>query len=69
MHGGGLNRRHEPIIIGGQERERMCVRIYNFDPSLAPAGKTVMKVYFVSDLEYWKKLKQAPERYDLQEGQ
>jgi phytoene dehydrogenase-like protein len=54
----------KPVTIGGQEHERMCVRVYNFDPTLAPAGKTVLKVYFASDYEYWKKVKQDPERYE-----
>jgi phytoene dehydrogenase-like protein len=53
----------EPITIGGQERKRLSVQIYNFDPTLAPAGKTFVRVMFASDYEYWKKLKQDPERY------
>jgi phytoene dehydrogenase-like protein len=53
----------EPITIGGQERKRLSVQIYNFDPTLAPAGKTFVRVMFASDYDYWKKLKQEPERY------
>ncbi len=53
----------EPVTIGGKERKRLGVYVYNFDPSLAPVGKTVLKVMFNSDYEYWKKLKQDPERY------
>ena len=56
----------EPIPIGGQERSRMCVQIYNFDPSLAPAGKTVVKVYYASDYEYWKKLIRDSARYEAE---
>ncbi len=59
----------EPITIGGQERKRLGVRMYNFDPSLAPAGKTVVKVMFASDYEYWKELKQDPERYKAEKEQ
>lgn len=59
----------EPITIGGQERKRLNVQMYNFDPSLAPAGKTVMRVYFATDYEYWKKLKQDPERYEAEKEQ
>jgi len=29
----------EPVTIAGQELTRLLVHIYNFDPSLAPAGK------------------------------
>ena len=54
---------NEPVKIGEQERERMCVQIYNFDPTLAPAGKTFMRVYFATDYEYWKELGQDPVRY------
>jgi phytoene dehydrogenase-like protein len=52
-----------PIIVGGRERDRMTVQWYNFDPTLAPAGKTVVKAMFTTNYEYWKKLKQDPERY------
>ena len=54
---------NEPVKIGEQERERMCVQIYNFDPTLAPGGKTFMRVYFATDYEYWKELGQDPVRY------
>ena len=53
----------EPVNIGGQEWKRLPVHIYNFDPSLAPEGKTLLTVMLDSDYEYWKKLKQDPEHY------
>jgi len=53
----------EPVTIAGQERKRLGILVYNFDPSLAPAGKTVWKIVLNSDYEYWKKLRQEPERY------
>ncbi len=53
----------EPITVGGKERNRMTVQLYNFDPTLAPEGKTVVKAMFTTDYGYWKKLKQDPERY------
>ena len=53
----------EPIMIGGKERKRMSVQAYNFDPTLAPAEKTFVRVMFASDYEYWKKLKQDPDQY------
>jgi phytoene dehydrogenase-like protein len=55
-----------PITIGEKERNRLNVQIYNFDPSLAPAGKTVMRIYFASDYEYWKELMWDPERYEAE---
>jgi phytoene dehydrogenase-like protein len=59
----------EPVAIGGQERKRLGFQVLNFDPSLAPPGKTVVKVMFTSDYEYWKKLKQDPERYKAEKEQ
>ncbi len=60
---------NEPIAISGQKHDRMCVRIYNFDPSLAPKGKTVLKVYFASEYDYWKQVHQDPERYEAEKEQ
>jgi phytoene dehydrogenase-like protein len=53
----------EPVTIGGQQRKHIGVEIHNFDPTLAPLGKTVVKVMLTSDCAYWKDLQQAPERY------
>ncbi|MFX0036918.1 MAG: phytoene desaturase family protein [Candidatus Hermodarchaeota archaeon] len=54
---------NEPITIGGQERNRLSFQIYNFDPTLAPAGKSFIRVHFASDYDYWKKLRIDSERY------
>ena len=59
----------EPVTIAGQELKRLQVNIRNFDPSLAPAGKTLLTLMIDSDYEYWKKLKQDPERYKAEKEQ
>jgi len=59
----------EPVTIAGQEVRRLPVHIYNFDPSLAPAGKTALRVKLDSDYEYWKKLRDDPERYKAEKEQ
>jgi len=59
----------EPVTIGEKERKRLGVHIYNFDLSLAPEGKTVLKVMLDSDYEYWKKSRQDPERYKAEKEQ
>ncbi len=53
----------EPVTIGGREHKYIPVEIYNFDPTLAPPGKTVIKVMLTSDYAYWKNLKQDAGRY------
>jgi len=52
-----------PITIAGKENDRMGVLNYGYDPSLAPEGKTVIKVQFETDYDFWEKLYQDPERY------
>lgn len=53
----------KPVTIAGKEESRMTVLIYNFDPSLAPEGKTTLIVSYTTDYDYWEKLKQNPGNY------
>jgi phytoene dehydrogenase-like protein len=59
----------EPIAIAGKEQRQLGVHIYNFDPTLAPPGKTVLKVMFPADYAYWKKLQENPDRYQAEKEQ
>jgi len=58
-----------PVTITGKEQKYLGVQIYNFDPTLAPEGKTVLKVQFNTDYDYWEKLSQEPERYKAEKEQ
>jgi len=54
----------EPVTIAGNELNRLRVNaIYNFDPTLAPPGKTLIKAWFPADYSYWESLQQNPDRY------
>ncbi|MDP2951817.1 MAG: NAD(P)/FAD-dependent oxidoreductase, partial [Chloroflexota bacterium] len=53
----------KPAIIAGKEYQRLSVHIYNFDSTLAPPGKTVVKVMLPSNYPYWKALQEHPDRY------
>lgn len=46
----------QPIQIGKDSAERLDTMIYNFDPTLAPVGKTVLTVMLPTHYEYWKTL-------------
>ncbi|HEY55350.1 MAG TPA: NAD(P)/FAD-dependent oxidoreductase [Dehalococcoidia bacterium] len=59
----------KPVTIAGKKHRRMGVHIYNFDPSLAPKGKTALKVQFNTDYDYWKKLSQDLKRYKAEKEQ
>jgi phytoene dehydrogenase-like protein len=52
-----------PISIAGKENNRLGVLNYSYDPTLVPEGKTVLKVQFDTDYDYWEKLYQDSERY------
>jgi phytoene dehydrogenase-like protein len=47
----------EPITVGNKTYDRIIVTIYNYDPTLAPAGKTALAVWLYADYDYWQKLK------------
>jgi phytoene dehydrogenase-like protein len=47
-----------PVKMAGEDRTFLLVHIYNFTKNLAPEGKTLVKVMFPSNYEYWNKLKQ-----------
>ncbi len=53
----------QPIIIADKEEKYIIINIYNYDPTLAPLGKTVMSVKFSSNYEYWKVFENAREQY------
>jgi phytoene dehydrogenase-like protein len=53
----------EPLTIGGLQLNRLTARVHNFDPTLAPKGKTVLTVFFDSDYHYWKELKNNTNKY------
>jgi phytoene dehydrogenase-like protein len=58
-----------PVMVAGKEHRWMNVQAYSFDPTLAPSGKTVLKTQFTTDYEYWKQLRQDPERYKAEKEQ
>ena len=53
----------QPISVEGVQRDRLDLEIFNFDPSLAPAGKTVIKAVFDSNYDYWKELSTDKREY------
>lgn len=46
----------EPFRIGPKTYNRLPVHLYQFDPTLAPAGKTVLNIILDTDYAYWKAL-------------
>jgi len=56
----------EPLTLGGRDYRRLNLYVYNFDPSLAPEGKTVVKFIIQADYDYWEALSHDRARYDAE---
>ncbi|HEY5996467.1 MAG TPA: NAD(P)/FAD-dependent oxidoreductase, partial [Candidatus Deferrimicrobiaceae bacterium] len=52
-----------PVTVGKERCDRIWLQIYNFDPTLAPPGKTVVRAMLQADHAFWRTLKETPERY------
>jgi phytoene dehydrogenase-like protein len=52
-----------PLVIAGTEQRRLSMHHYQYDPTMAPAGKTVATVLFPAIYGYWKTLAKVRERY------
>ena len=59
----------KPTMVAGQLRERMSMKHFCYDPTLAPKGKSAIVVNFDSNYAYWKQLSQDRERYDAEKQQ
>ena len=53
----------EPVTIAGEELKRLGIRVYDFDSTAAPSGKTLSKIMIQSNLAYWKPLYEDSTRY------
>jgi phytoene dehydrogenase-like protein len=53
----------EPVTIAGETKDRLDLEMFGFDPSFAPAGKSVLKVILDSRYAYWKELARDPGGY------
>lgn len=59
----------KPVTIAGKETKWLSVRIHNFDPTLAPSGKTLLTMMLESEYPYWAELRQDMARYRLEKEQ
>jgi len=53
----------KPVTVARTEIKCLSVRVHNFDPSLAPPGKTVLTVMLPAEWDYWKGLRNDMPRY------
>jgi phytoene dehydrogenase-like protein len=53
----------EPLEVGRVKHKYLGFQIYNFDPTLAPEGKTVIVLLLLTDYDFWKRLRENDEAY------
>jgi phytoene dehydrogenase-like protein len=59
----------EPLQVGDQTQGSLSIRHFCYDPTMAPAGKSVVLASFLSeDYDYWKKLYEDRERYKAEKS-
>jgi phytoene dehydrogenase-like protein len=58
----------EPIILAGEEHSEIGVKHYSFDPSLAPAGKSVIELIVRTNYAYWQRI-YGRRIYDIEQTQ
>ena len=61
--GGTAIKLEQPITVGGVEQQYLAFQVYTFDPTLAPAGKTLVTLLIPTDYDYWNTLRQNDEQY------
>ena len=52
-----------PITVGGRRVEWFNAKHYGYDPTVAPAGKSVLVSMFPAEWAYWEKLAGDPQAY------
>jgi phytoene dehydrogenase-like protein len=68
--GGDVFLLDEPVTIAGKEWDRLAVHVYDFDPTVAPEGKTLLRLWLPTDFDYWQNLRaQDRERYKAEKQQ
>jgi phytoene dehydrogenase-like protein len=56
----------KPTRIADGERTKLDLELFGYDPTLAPAGKSVIKALVKTRYSYWKELHRDPEKYALE---
>lgn len=52
-----------PVMLGNLPHDRLVLKHYSFDPTLAPAGKAVLSLWTEADYNYWYQLRFNPKQY------
>ncbi len=57
----------EPVTIAGEPRDSLYAEFFAFDSTMAPPGKTAVKIAFDSSYAYWHPLREQGDAYEREE--
>ncbi|MEN6327693.1 MAG: NAD(P)/FAD-dependent oxidoreductase [Syntrophomonas sp.] len=57
---------HRPLTVAGRKVSGFYLRVFNYDSTLAPTGKTVLQVTLETDYDAWMELKKDEARYETE---
>lgn len=57
-----------PLTIAGRMERRLVFRVFNYDATLAPAGKMVVQAYIQTDYDWWEALQKDRARYEAEKA-
>ena len=61
-----ISKLENPITIAGQEHRWLTLLHRCFDPSMAPAGKSAVEVWYATDYDYWAELAKDRPAYEAE---
>ena len=53
----------KPLRIADRDHDRLDIELFGYDPSMAPRGKSVVKVLLTTSYQFWKELRKQPKKY------
>jgi phytoene dehydrogenase-like protein len=56
----------KPTKIADKERTKLDLELFGYDPSVAPTGKSIIKVLLSTTYSFWNELRRDPKRYNAQ---
>ena len=55
-----------PVVLYGHPQEMIDIQVFNYDPTAAPEGKTMIRVNLHGDYKFWKALREKPDQYEYE---
>ena len=58
----------KPLVVGGRACDDLSYMLFNFDPTLAPEGKSAMVMFLRTGYDFWESLYEDREKYKAEKA-